>query len=111
MNEPPYSFAVHDSKRRRKPNCRFIQAGKMPPSMLYKLKYAILFNTGSIDGAWPGIEKAIALYPDYVDYLGLCWEKLGNNLEAINAYEKAYELSPTYTIAKEGLNRLNEMEI
>ncbi|NQX64567.1 glycosyltransferase family 2 protein [Paenibacillus alba] len=46
---------------------RFIQSGKMPPSLLYKLKYAILFNTGSIDGAWPGIDKAIALYPDYVD--------------------------------------------
>lgn len=138
---------------------RFIQAGRMPPSMLYKLKYAILFNTGSIDGAWPGIEKAIALYPDYVDlhfykgvicylkewyaaaidvfrhciasgettgqhltlrgtgsfhayyYLGLCWEKLGNNQAAINAYEKAYELSPSYTIAKDGLNRLNEIEI
>ncbi|MBA2941594.1 glycosyltransferase [Paenibacillus sp. CGMCC 1.16610] len=137
---------------------RFIQSGKMPPSMLYKLKYAILFNTGSIDGAWPGIEKAIALYPDYVDlhfykgvicylkgwytaaidvfrhciesgemtgqhltlrgtgsfhayyYLGLCWEKLGNDQEAINAYEKAYELSPTYTIAGDALNRLNEIE-
>lgn len=137
---------------------RFIQAGKMPPSMLYKLKYAILFNTGSIDGAWPGIEKAIALYPDYVDlhfykgvicylkewyaaaidvfrhciasgestgqhltlrgtgsfhayyYLGLCWEKLGNNQAAINAYEKAFELSPTYNIAKEALNRLNDIE-
>ncbi|WP_246293912.1 glycosyltransferase [Paenibacillus planticolens] len=137
---------------------RFIQGGKMPPSMLYKLKYAILFNTGSIDGAWPGIDKAIALYPDYVDlhfykgvicyvkgwyaaaidvfkhclelgettglhltlrgtgsfhawyYLGLCWEKTGNNQAAINAYEKAYELSPTYSIAKDALHRLQEID-
>ncbi|MFD2114634.1 glycosyltransferase [Paenibacillus yanchengensis] len=46
---------------------RFLQVRTTPPSMLYKLKYAILLATGSINGAWPGIDKAIELYPDYVD--------------------------------------------
>lgn len=45
----------------------FLQAGRMPPSLLYKLKYSNLIALGSIDGAWPAIDKAIKLYPDYVD--------------------------------------------
>lgn len=137
---------------------RFIQAGKMPPSLLYKMKYAILLQTGSVDGAWPGIEKAIALYPDYVDlhfykgvifyvkgwfkaaidvfkhclllgettsqhltlrgtgsfhasyYIGLCWEKSGDEQAAIQAYEAAFELSPTYTLALEAVQRLRSMK-
>lgn len=52
----------------------FLQAGKLPPSLVYKLKYDILLAGGRYDAAWPGIEKAIELYPDYVDlhfYKGL----------------------------------------
>ncbi|WP_327908098.1 glycosyltransferase [Bacillus paramycoides] len=45
----------------------FIKDQKMPPSLLYKLKYSILLSLGSIEGAWPGINSAIKLYPDYVD--------------------------------------------
>ncbi|MGO4540134.1 glycosyltransferase [Paenibacillus sp. 2TAB19] len=46
---------------------RFLAGGKLPPSVFYHMKYAILTATGSYSGAWPGIEKAIALYPEYVD--------------------------------------------
>ncbi|MCY7485580.1 MULTISPECIES: glycosyltransferase [Paenibacillus] len=46
---------------------RFIEMSKLPPSLLYKLKYELMLILGSYDGAWPSIEKAIALYPDYVD--------------------------------------------
>jgi len=46
---------------------RFIEQGVLPPSLLYKLKYDTLLSNGSFEGAWPGIEKAIALYPAYVD--------------------------------------------
>ncbi|WP_459501596.1 glycosyltransferase [Bacillus sp. C1] len=45
----------------------FINNKQLPPSYLYKLKYSILINLGSIEGAWPGINSAITLYPDYVD--------------------------------------------
>lgn len=45
----------------------FLDKHQFPPSLLYKLKYDILITIGSFEGAWPGIEKAIALYPEYVD--------------------------------------------
>lgn len=46
---------------------RFILEGYKPPSILYKLKYDILWITKSLDNALHGIEKALLLYPDYVD--------------------------------------------
>jgi len=45
----------------------FLKHNLMPPSLLYNLKYSILLTLESYEGAWPGIERAIALYPDYVD--------------------------------------------
>nr|WP_313897568.1 glycosyltransferase [Bacillus cereus group sp. BfR-BA-01331] len=45
----------------------FIKDKRLPPSLLYKLKYSTLLSLGSIEGAWPGIDSAIRLYPDYVD--------------------------------------------
>lgn len=45
----------------------FINDKKLPPSLLYKLKYSILLCLGSIEGAWPSIDLTIKLYPDYVD--------------------------------------------
>lgn len=47
----------------------FLLANLTPPSLLYKLKYSILLSLGSFEGAYPAIDKAIALYPDYVDLL------------------------------------------
>lgn len=73
----------------------FIKKGLMPPSLLYKLKYAILIETNSQDGAWPSIEKAIILYPDYVDlhfYKGyILYEKKEYN-QALKSFEKCLEL-------------------
>ncbi|WP_343224489.1 glycosyltransferase [Paenibacillus sp. ACRRX] len=45
----------------------FLQERKAPPSLLYKLKYSILITLGSVEGAWQGIDRAILMYPDYVD--------------------------------------------
>jgi glycosyltransferase involved in cell wall biosynthesis len=53
---------------------RFLEKGLLPPSLLYKLKYDILLVADSAESALPGLEKAILLYPDYVDlhfYKGL----------------------------------------
>ena len=68
--------------------------------LLYKLKYAILIETGSLDGAWPSIEKAILLYPDYVDlyfYKGYILYKMKNYTEALQAFEKCLELGDHHT--------------
>lgn len=46
---------------------KFISNNRLPPSLLYKLKYSILLNSGNAKGAWPSINSAIRLYPDYVD--------------------------------------------
>ncbi|MFJ3387587.1 MULTISPECIES: glycosyltransferase [unclassified Lysinibacillus] len=46
---------------------RFLIAGLKPSSLLYNLKYSILVTSGSFKEALKGIDKAILLYPDYVD--------------------------------------------
>jgi glycosyltransferase involved in cell wall biosynthesis len=79
---------------------RFLQNGQKPPSILYKLKYAILIETDSLDGVWPSIEKAILLYPDYVDlyfYKGSILYKMKNFSEALQAFEKCLELGDHHT--------------
>jgi glycosyltransferase involved in cell wall biosynthesis len=78
----------------------FLKRKLMPPSFLYKLKYGILIDTESIEGAWPGIEKAILLYPDYVDlyyYKGLILYKMERFQEAIEAFEKCLDLGDYHT--------------
>lgn len=45
----------------------FILQKKLPPALLYKLKYDILINTNNTENAIKGIEKAIELYSDYVE--------------------------------------------
>jgi glycosyltransferase involved in cell wall biosynthesis len=46
---------------------RFIFSGLKPPSLVYNLKYSTLISSGSFKEALKGIDKAIQLYPDYVD--------------------------------------------
>ncbi|OAB30307.1 glycosyl transferase [Paenibacillus macquariensis subsp. defensor] len=46
---------------------RFLKLGKLPPSLLYKLKYSCLISLGSVKGIPAAIDKAITMYPDYVD--------------------------------------------
>lgn len=74
---------------------RFLQRQQMPPSLLYKLKYEILILLKSYKGAKAGIDKAIALYPKYVDlhfYKGLILfqEKLFE--EALLVFKHCLEL-------------------
>lgn len=45
----------------------FLMLNLKPPAILYRLKYAILIDTTSYQGSWPGIDKAVQLYPEYVD--------------------------------------------
>jgi glycosyltransferase involved in cell wall biosynthesis len=46
---------------------KFLLKALQPPALVYRLKYLILLNTGSVDSALAGIDKAIQMYPDYVD--------------------------------------------
>lgn len=45
----------------------FLADQQLPPSMTYLLKYAILVETGSFNGALEGIHRALAIYPEYID--------------------------------------------
>lgn len=63
---------------------------KLPPSLFYKLKYGCLLASGSFREGWPGIDKAIGLYPDYVDlhlYKGCILMHIGQTEAAISAFE------------------------
>ncbi|WP_237691034.1 glycosyltransferase [Paenibacillus caui] len=73
----------------------FLKESLTPPSLLYRLKYSILINTGSIEGAWPGIERAIMLYPDYVDlhfYKGVVLIAKEMYVEALETFDRCLEL-------------------
>ncbi|ASS73729.1 hypothetical protein CIG75_01215 [Tumebacillus algifaecis] len=63
----------------------FLLIGRMPPSLLYNLKYFSLIGAGRSAAGWPSIEKAIELYPDYVN---LHWIK-GEILFRLQRYEEA----------------------
>lgn len=69
---------------------KFLSQKQPPPPLLYKMKYEILVVLNSFDGAWPAIDRAIALYPDYVDlhfYKGLIFFGLGKYEEAIEVFQ------------------------
>lgn len=73
----------------------FLLQLKTPPSLLYRLKYSILIRSGSFEGAWPGIDKAVTLYPDYVDlhfYKGLILFVRESFTEAIEVFDHCLEL-------------------
>ena len=78
---------------------KFISSGWAPPSLLYKLKYGALLNLGSLNGAWPGIQKAIDMYPDYVDlhfYKGLILFGKENYEDALDAFNQCLELGENH---------------
>lgn len=73
----------------------FLRQQLTPPSMVYIMKYAVMLAYGSHDGAWPAINKAIEMYPDYVDlhyYKGLILYAKGWHEEARAAFETCLQL-------------------
>lgn len=76
----------------------FINDKKLPPSLLYKLKYSILLCLGSIEGAWPSINSAIKLYPDYVDlyfFKGIILFYRKQYEEALSAFDQCIKMGDT----------------
>ncbi|MDG5473243.1 glycosyltransferase [Jeotgalibacillus sp. ET6] len=84
----------------------FLKHMRKPPSLLYKLKYAILIETGSYEGAVKGIEKAIELYSDYVDlhfYKGMAFYHLQRYKEALSSFEDCLKIGddhPHHLVSK-----------
>ncbi|UOQ46770.1 glycosyltransferase [Gracilibacillus caseinilyticus] len=79
---------------------QFIEAGQLPPSLLYKLKYETMLMTGSYDGAYPSIDKAIMLYEDYVDlhfYKGVILFQMDMFNEALTTFKHCLELGEENT--------------
>ncbi|MFT8351423.1 glycosyltransferase [Clostridium saccharoperbutylacetonicum] len=73
----------------------FIKKEQLPPSLLYRLKYHILITLENYDGARLGIEKAIELYPKYVDlhfYKGIILFKNEIYEEAISTFNNCLNL-------------------
>jgi glycosyltransferase involved in cell wall biosynthesis len=73
----------------------FLTKQVLPPSMVYKLKYSILIAMGSFDVALVGIEKAISLYPDYVDlqfFRGMILYHLEKYEDSIKCFHKCLDM-------------------
>lgn len=65
-----------------------------PPSMFYKLKYELLLYARTTENVLESLEKAILLYPDYIDlyfYKGIILERTGNYIDAINTFQYCME--------------------
>jgi Tfp pilus assembly protein PilF len=75
---------------------------------------AYLIETGRLDDAIPWLEKAITS-PRYDNYcfphlnLGRIWERKGLWYKAMEAYQKALEANPKYTLAMKALGRIRGM--
>lgn len=73
---------------------KFLSEQRMPPSILYFLKYTILIELKRFDEAYMGIEKALQLYPDYCNlhyYKGVILFQLNKFRAAIKAFETGTE--------------------
>ncbi|MFD3448179.1 glycosyltransferase [Microbacteriaceae bacterium 4G12] len=73
----------------------FLKQLTTPPALVYRLKYTILISSGSIEGAWPSIDKATLLYPDYVDlhfYKGVILLFKNLYTEALEVFDHCLEM-------------------
>ena len=84
----------------------FLRKNLLPPPLVYKLKYDILITNGNYAAAHAGIEKAVSLYPDYVDlrfYQGMAQFALGEYGKAEQTFSHCLvmgESNPEYLILK-----------
>ncbi len=82
----------------------FVTQNLVPPPLVYKLKYEIITNYCNTDNAVNAIEKAIELYPDYVElyfYKGRMLYQQKKYEDAIKTFQKCLvigEFNPNYLI-------------
>lgn len=73
----------------------FLMKGLTPPSLVYRLKYSIIIQVGSVEGAWPAINKAVEIYPDYVDlqfFKGVILYLREDYDDAVHIFEKCIDM-------------------
>ncbi|MBH5318873.1 glycosyltransferase family 2 protein [Paenibacillus sp. GSMTC-2017] len=79
----------------------FLGKNQAPPSLLYKLKYAILIEVKHIDkNTIAAIDKAIQMYPDYVDlhlYRGIMLFTDKQYDEALSTFQHCILLGESHT--------------
>lgn len=74
---------------------RFLEKEKLPPSILYRLKYTILIELGLYEQSAASIEAALKLYPDYVDlhlFKGIILHQLKRYEEALLSFQHCLQL-------------------
>lgn len=92
----------------------FLKKDQLPPSLLYKLKYEVIMASGNVSNAWPSIDKAIALYPNYVDlhfYKGVIFFIKEEYEEARNVFLHCLQLGegPTYHLTMRGVGSFHAL--
>jgi glycosyltransferase involved in cell wall biosynthesis len=74
---------------------RFLKQEKLPPSIVYRLKYCILLEIGNDVETLRGLKFVTQLYPDYVDlhlYEGILLLNLNYNKQALKVFHHCLEL-------------------
>lgn len=80
---------------------RFLEEGSVPPPLVYKLKYDLVVQSNVDQANVNGIERALLLYPDYVDlqyYKALMLLRLERYGDAFDAFRCC--LQPEATSSK-----------
>lgn len=76
----------------------FLARGELPPAQAYKLKYELLLLAsppGELPGVLPGLDKALLLYPEYVDLhfcRGVLLWRLERYAEGAEAFRRCLDL-------------------
>ena len=76
----------------------------------YREKAMCLYDMGKYNNALQVLQKAVSIntaYDEAYYWMGRCYEKLGNNDEAVKNYQLALQIDKNYIEAKEALAKLN----
>ena len=90
---------------------QIIEKDSLFPNSYYNIGYIYLELLKISDMAVPYFSKAIKAKPDYKEAYfnrGLCFEEVGNVMQAQEDYKSSLKIDPDYRLAIDGLNRVEE---